>query len=138
LKLIDKTIIAIGVLDVGYVAWIVVRSFSSDTSQFSLLWQSIVAFGLPFPQLQFGAIVFFYASILVCGLALVFRRKKLAWLNYVQFPVRVVLVVPTLYPIFYVLSQLNVELGFLVTILLLSIVELGRVVIVYRWRQYAT
>ena len=104
LKLIEKTIIAIGALDIGYIAWIVFNSFTSEQGRLSMLWDSLVAFGLPLPELQFGAIILFYASILICGFALVFRRKQLAWLNYVQFPVRLLLVVPTLYPVFFTLG----------------------------------
>jgi hypothetical protein len=137
-KAIDKTIIAIGGLDLGYIAWFLWNTFTSETRQLSTVWEGLVTFGLPFPQLQFGAIVLFYVSILVCGLAMVSRCKKLAWLNYAQFPVRLLVVVPTLYPVFFLLSKFNVELSFVATMLVLGIIELGRVAVVYRWCQSAT
>lgn len=137
LKIIEKTIVAIGALDISYIAWIVFNSLSIDQGQLSMLWDSLISFGLPLPELQFGAIIMFYASILICGFALVLRRKQFAWLNYAQFPIRLLLVVPTLYPVFLILAKSGVELSLVLSVALLGIIEVGRVAIVYRWRSHA-
>jgi hypothetical protein len=138
LNILDKIIIGIGVLDVSYIAWIVVNSISGEPSHLWTLWNSITSYGLPFPALQFGAIIAVYASVLVCGLALIFRNRKLVWLNYVQFPLRLMLVIPSLYPVFYLLGKLGVQLGVGITIAILCIIEMGRVAFVFKWRQHAT
>ena len=135
LKTADTTIIAIGALDVGYIAWIVVNSISSEQSQLSSLWDNLISFGLPYPAIQFSAIITFYASILICGLSLIFRYGKLAWLNYVQLPLRLMMVIPSLYPIFFLLAKLDIELGFVISITILCITEIGRTAIIYRWRH---
>ena len=83
LKSVEETIIAIGALDIGYIGWIAINSITSEVGQLTTLWESLIAFGLPYPELQFGFILAFYASILVCGLSLALCYKKLAWLNYV-------------------------------------------------------
>lgn len=95
---LDRTMIAIGVLDLAYVGWIVLGSLGG--SGLPDFWQSFVAFGLPHPSLQVAAIALIYFAILACGLALLFRRAALAWLNYVLFPLRVLLPLPTLFPLF--------------------------------------
>lgn len=138
LRILEKTIIAIGALDIGYIAWIVFNSTASEVGLLAALWAGLVSFGLPFPELQFGVVVVFYASIFVCGVSLVLRRKQLAWLNYANLPFRLLLVVPTLYPVFFILAKLGIELGVVLSMAALGTTELGRVVIVFRWRPHAT
>jgi len=138
MKPIEKLIVSIGALDVGYIAWITFNSVISEVGQLSKLWESLVSFGVPYPELQFAAIIALYFSILVCGVSLVLRRKKLAWLNYAQFPVRVLMVVPTLYPVFYLLAQAGIELSFILSVLLLLTFELARVLAIFRWQRNAT
>ena len=138
MKTLEKVIIAIGSLDIGYFAWLVFNTLSAESGELAMLWSSLAVFGLPFPEVQFAAIILFYLSILVCGFALVFRWRKVAWLNYVQLPLRLIFVVPTLYPLFFLFAKLNIELGFFMSLALLGAIEIRRVVIVYRWRTHTT
>ncbi len=138
MKLIDKVIISIGLLDVGYITWIGFNFITSDTESVAELFQSYVSFGLPFPELQFFVVNMFYLSFLVCGIFLLLRIKKKAWLNYVNMPLRLLIVVPTLYPIFIIFSKSIIELGVVFSLILIGITELARLVIVYRWQHSVT
>lgn len=124
----------IGVLDIGYVAWISSNYFLQADSWVSL-YESFVSFGLPYPQLQIAALIIFYASILICGICMVFNFNKLLWLNYAQFPIRVLLVIPSFYPAFYLLSITNLISSVVVMFILLVITEIARVLVVYKWQH---
>ena len=138
MKLIDKVIISIGLLDIGYIIWIGFNFITSETESVAELFQSYVAFGLPFPELQFFVVNMSYLSFLVCGIFLLLRIKKFAWLNYVNMPLRLLIVVPTLYPIFIILSKSSIELGVVFSLILIGVTELARLVIVYRWQHAVT
>ena len=127
MKPLDRIIIAIGLLDLAYVAWVAVGVVNGAGA--TAVWQSVVAFGLPLPSIQVGGILTLYVFITVCGLALVLRRVALAWLNYVLFPLRVLLVLPTLFPLVAVIAAKSSSIAFV----LLALTELIRVVLVYRW-----
>lgn len=47
---LERTIVAIGTLDLAYVVWVV--SGVLRDGGFGLSWNSIVAFGLPYPAMQ--------------------------------------------------------------------------------------
>ena len=133
MKPIDKIVVAIGVLDIGYVLWLATNYFPDQSNQTAGLYDSLVSFGLPYPELQFLALLAFYASILICGISLTINSYKLVWLNYAQFPIRVLLVAPTLYPVFYLLSKAGIELSIIISLSLLIITESGRIFIIYKW-----
>lgn len=133
MKPINKIVVAIGVLDIGYILWLATNYFTDPSNQTAGLYDSLVSFGLPYPELQFSALLAFYASILLCGISLTLNSYKLVWLNYAQFPIRVLLVAPTLYPVFYLLSKAGVELNIILSLSLLIGMELGRIYIIYKW-----
>ena len=81
---LQRTVVAIGALDVAHVAWVTVGMLGG--SGLASLWQSTVAFGLPHPAWQVTGILAIYLAIFACGLGLLFRHAALAWLNYVLFP----------------------------------------------------
>lgn len=128
-----QTIVAIGALDLAYVVWIALNLLCN--SGLAGLWQSTVAFGLPFPELQVAAILAVYLAILVCGLAMLACRFTLAWLNYVLFPLRLLLVIPTLFPLFFSLSASGLVLHPGIAFALLFITEALRLILVYRWSR---
>jgi len=132
-KALDKIIIAIGALDVGFIIWVVATDITSVPGQISSLWSSIVSFGLPYPEMQMTAYVVFYLLVLLCGVSLLFKRKKLVWLNYVLFPFRLVLVVPTIYPLFYIFYKAGIELGVIASFVMLLVGEVVRIYVVYKW-----
>ena len=132
---LERTIIAIGALDLAYVVWVALGTTSG--SGLTVLWQSTVAFGLPFPSLQVAGILVAYLAIFTCGLAMLFRRAALAWLNYVLFPLRLLLVLPTLFPLFVALSSIGVAFHPGIAFALLAVTETLRVTLVYRWSRHA-
>ena len=125
---------AIGVLDIGYIAW-VARKYLIQSDIQASLYDNFGVFGLPYPQLQIVALLVFYASIFICGACMVFNINKLSWLNYVQFPVRVLLVVPSFYPVFYLLSITNLMPSVVVMFILLVFTEITRLLVVYKWQH---
>ncbi|MFD0739651.1 hypothetical protein ACFQZQ_10210 [Lysobacter koreensis] len=136
MKSLERIIVVIGALDLAYIAWVLVGTLRG--AGFSAIWQSTVAFGLPFPALQVGAVAAIYLAILACGLALLLRRRRLAWLNYWLLPLRVALVLPTLFPLFAAMSAIGIASNPWAVFALLAITELFRVVLVYRWSRAET
>ncbi len=135
MKSLERIIVGIGGLDLAYIAWVLVGAFRHGG--LNAAWQSTVSFGLAFPALQFAAILVVYLAILVCGFSLLLRRARLAWLNYLLFPLRVAFVVPTLFPLFAAFSASGIALPPLAGAALLAITETLRVVLVYRWARIA-
>ncbi len=133
---LQRSIIAIGALDLGYVAWSALGALGGVAP--ASLWQSAVAFGLPNASLQVAVILAIYLTILVCGVALLFQRATLAWLNYVLFPLRVLLVLPTLFPLFVGLSAIGVTLPPALVLTFLAVTEALRVIVVRRWSRRTT
>lgn len=133
---LQRTVVAIGALDLTHVAWVAWGTLSS--TGLLGLWQNIVAFGSPLPVLQFAGILFVYLTILACGLALIFRRSELTWLNYVLFPLRLLLAIPTLFPLFVGLSASGLTLHPSITFVLLFTTEVLRVILVHRWSRHST
>jgi hypothetical protein len=131
-----RTIVAIGALDLAYVAWSAVGALGG--AGLTTLWQSTVAFGLPHASLQVAVILAIYLTILVCGLALLFQRATLAWLNYVLFPLRVLWALPTLFPLFVGLSAMGVTLPPAIALAFLAVTEALRVIIVRKWSRRTT
>ena len=76
-----------------------------------------------------------YLAIFACGLGLLFQRASLAWLNYVLFPLRVLFVLPTLFPLFAGLSAGGVTLHPGIAFALLAATELLRVILIRRWSR---
>ena len=130
---LQRTVVAIGALDLAYVAWVGVGTLGG--SGLTSLWQGIIAFGLPRPSLQAAGILVIYLTIFACGLALLFRRAALAWLNYVLFPLRVIFALPTLFPLFAGLSAIGVALHPVIAFALLVVIEALRVILVRRWSR---
>ena len=120
-------------LDIGYILWLAINYFTDPSNKTAGLYDSFISFGLPYPELQFTALLAFYISILICGISLTMGSYKLVWLNYAQFPIRLLLVVPTLYPVFYLLSKAGINLSIILTLSLLLIMELSRIFIIYKW-----
>ena len=133
MKSLERIIVSIGALDLAYIAWIAVGTLGG--SGLNSVWQSTVAFGLPLPGLQFAAIVAVYLAILVCGFGLVFRCSSIVWLNYLLFPLRVALVLPTLFPFFAAISAGGAKLHPLAVFALLVFSEMLRIIIVHRWHR---
>ena len=136
LNSLEKPIIALGILDITFILWVLYDQATNEINQFSQVWENLISFGLPFPMIQFSMILLFYVSIFVSGISLVIRNANLVWINYFQFPFRIVLVVPTLYPIFYLFSQLNIDIGVFSAFIIISFFEIGRVVFVFKWSKY--
>ena len=130
---LQRTVVAIGALDLVYVAWVAMGMLGG--SGLASLWQSTVAFGLPHPALQVAGILVIYLAIFVCGLGLLFRRAALAWLNYVLFPLRVFFVLPTLFLLFAGLSASGMTLHPGIAFVFLVVTETLRVTLVLRWSR---
>jgi hypothetical protein len=128
---LEQAIVAIGALDIAYVSW-VAWGVSVGSGAYGF-WQSLNSFGLPYPWLQATAVTGVYFAILVVGVLLVLRRDRFSWLNYVLLPIRVLAVLPTLFPVFIALRQLNIHpVGMLA---LLAATEVLRALLVYRWSR---
>lgn len=133
---LERTMMALGALDLAYVAWVAFGTFSG--SWLPDFWQSTVAFGLPHPFWQVAAIALIYFAIFACGLVLLFRRVALAWLSYVLFPLRVLLVLPTLFPLFVVVAAAGAALHPGIAFALLAGTETIRFILVHRWSRSAS
>ena len=133
MRSIERIIVILGVLDLAYVGWVVINTMAGP--QFNAAWQSTVTFGLPLPALQSALVFATYLAILICGLSLLLRRTSLVWLNYLLFPLRVIFVLPTAFPLFIGLSAIGIKLhpGVIFALILAS--EVLRVFIVYRWSR---
>jgi hypothetical protein len=134
--LLKPAVILVGTLDLAYVAWVVVGSMQG--SGLADLWQTALAFGLPHPSLQAAAAVILHVAIVSCGLALIFQRPRLAWLNYVLFPFRVLLVLPTFFPLFWAVSSSASVLPPVIPVAALVLTEAFRVILIYRWSRHAS
>ena len=128
---LPRLIIALGILDLAYVAWATLDLLSG--AGVAGYWQSIVAFGLPYPALQASAVVGVYIAIFICGLGLLLRRPSIALLNYALFPVRVLLALPTIFPLFAVLDGIGFALHPGTAFVLLVLTELARIILVRTW-----
>ena len=133
---LQRTTIACGALDVAYVAWIALGTLSGIGA--AGLWQSTVAFGLPYPALQIAGMLVPYIAILICGIALLLQRTSLAWLNYVLFPVRILVAAPTLFPLFVGMAASGVPFHPSIPITILVVTEALRVLLVHRWSRHVS
>ena len=128
---LERLIVGFGVLDLAYVAWVAAGLLTG--LGIGAHWQSILAFGLPYPALQAAAIAGVYFAILACGLGLLLRRPSFAWLSYALFPCRVLFALPTLFPLFVALPAIGASLPTGMVFALLVATELARVIVVRIW-----
>jgi len=128
MKITDRIALALGVVDIGYVAWTIFGTVKIGATAHSMS-QNVADVGLPFPDFVV-AIVF-----VACGLALILRRRRLAWLNYVLLPFRVGLVLPTLYPVIALLAAIGVVLPSLATYIAIVVTEIARCAFIYFWQR---
>jgi len=134
MKIADRIALALGVVDIGYVVWTIFGTVKIGATTHSMS-QNVANVGLPFPDLVVAIVFLVYLLMVVCGLALIFRRRRLAWLNYALFPFRVGLVLPTLYPVIALLVAIGVVLPPLATYITIVVTEIGRCVFIYFWRR---
>jgi len=134
MKISDKIAVALGFVDMGYVAWTIFGTLRIGVTPHTMS-QNVANFGLPFPSLVVTIVLFVYLLMVACGLALIFRRRRLAWLNYVLLPFRISLVLPTLYPVIALLVAVGVALPPLATYVAMVTTEVARCVFIYFWRQ---
>ena len=132
---LERLIVGFGVLDLAYVAWVAVGLLTGPG--IADHWQSILAFGLPYPALQAAAIAGVYFAILASGLGLLLRRPSFAWLSYALFPCRVLFALPTLFPLFVALHAAGTFLPTGMVFALLVATELARVIVVRIWSRRA-
>lgn len=67
--------------------------------------------------------------------ALILRYGPLAWLNYLLLPVRIVLVIPTLYPIFALLAALGCSMSLSIELKVLVLSELAPCLFIFWWHR---
>jgi hypothetical protein len=133
MKITDRVAIALGVVDIGYVAWTIFGTVRIGATAHSMS-QNVANLGLPFPGLVVAIVFLVYLLMFACGIALIFRRRRLAWLNYVLLPFRVGLVLPTLYPVIALLVAVGVDLPPLATYIGIVVTEVVRCVFIYFWQ----
>lgn len=134
MKITDRIALALGVVDIGYVAWTIFGTVKIGATAHSMS-QNVTNVGLPFPGLVAAIVLLVYFLMVACGLALILRRRRLAWLNYALLPFRVVLVLPTLYPVIALLVAIGVVLPPVTTYIVIVGTEIARCVFVYFWRR---
>lgn len=134
MKVTDRIAIALGVVDIGYVAWTAFGTVKIGATTHSMS-QNVINVGLPFPGLVVAIALLVYLLMVACGLALILRRRRFAWLNYALLPFRVVLVLPTLYPVIALLVAIGVVLPPMTTYIVIVATEIARCVFVYFWRR---
>lgn len=124
MKVVDKIAVGLGILDIAYVVWISLRIALGGGN-----------FGLPFTHFEIVVNVVVYLTIAACGAALVLRYSPLVWLNYCLLPIRIVLVIPTLYPVFGLLAVLGFAISPSVELKILVLSELARCLFILWWRR---
>jgi hypothetical protein len=134
MKITDRIAIALGVVDIGYVTWTIFGTVKIGATAHSMS-QNVANIGLPFPDLVVTIVFLVYLLMVACGLALILRRRRLAWLNYVLLPFRLGLVLPTLYPVIALLAAVGMVLPPLATYIVIVVTEIARCVFIYFWRR---
>ena len=134
MKITDRVAIALGVVDISYVAWTFFGTIRIGATPQSMS-QNVTNIGLPFPGLIVAIVFLVYLLMVACGLALIFRRRRLAWLNYVLLPFRVGLVLPTIYPVIALLVAVGVVLPRPAAYVAIVVTEILRCVFIYFWRR---
>ncbi|WP_158755129.1 hypothetical protein [Dyella sp. S184] len=134
MKITDRIAIALGALDIGYVAWTIFGTVKIGATAHSMS-QNVANVGLPFPDLVVAIVFLVYFLMAACGLALILRRRRLAWLNYVLLPFRLGLVLPTLYPVIALLTAVGMVLPPLATYIVIVVTEIARCVFIYFWQR---
>jgi len=134
MKIADRIALALGVVDIGYVAWTIFGTVKIGATAHSMS-RNVASVGLPFPGLVVAVVLLVYLLMVACGLALILRRRRFAWLNYALLPFRVALVLPTLYPVIALLVAIGVVLPPVTTYIVIVATEIARCVFVYFWRR---
>lgn len=134
MKVSDRIAVALGFVDIGYVAWTIFGTLRIGATPHSMS-QNVANFGLPFPSLVVSIVLLVYVLIFACGLALILRRWRFAWLNYVLLPFRVGLVLPTVYPVIALLVAVGVVLPPPATYVAIVVTEVARCVFIYFWHR---
>ena len=135
MKFIERIIVTLGALDLAYVGWVILNTLAGPG--FNTAWQSTVTFGLPLPALQFVFVLATYLAIFVCGVNLLLRKSSLVWLNYLLFPLRIIFVLPTFFPLFIGIAALGIKLHPGVIFSLILVTEILRLFWVYSWSRVA-
>jgi hypothetical protein len=130
----DSVATALGVVDISYVVWTIFGTIRIGATARSMS-QNVANIGLPFPTLIVAIVFLVYLLMVACGLALVFRRRRLAWLNYVLLPFRIGFVLPTIYPVIALLVAVGVVLPRPATYVAIVLTEILRCVFIYFWRR---
>lgn len=125
LTFLEKSIIAIGVLDLLYIAWIILASLFGMQG------------GLNLKELELTTMVFvlFYVSLSIGGWGLLTRNPSSAILNYLHLPFRVLIGVFTFYPLFILIETLGIQLSAGVDLGLVIFTEAFRVAVVKKWQK---
>jgi hypothetical protein len=134
MRVSDRIVIGLGTLDITYVAWTILGIVRGGPGLRSMS-HNLINWGFPFPNLLIAFVVLVYVAITVCGVALVLRRRRFAWLNYVLLPFRIALVLPTLYPVFALLAVLRLALPPLIAFISMVVTELARCIFVFTWQR---
>jgi len=132
---LEKTIVAIGVLDVAYIVWVVLSSILNLPGALPEIWQNLHASEAQSPMVMMLAIILFNMSLFICGAAMLIRNKNFVLLNYLHLPFRLLMGVPTLYPLFAVISWLNIELSATAILASMLFMEAFRVALVKKWQK---
>lgn len=128
MKPLDNTMRAIGLLDIIYVLLVAVRPWLG--TGFPPLIRPEADYGLPDPQWLLVALLLFYLTVLPCGLGLLLRCRTGAWLNWLLYPLRIVLVMPTLFPVTALLDYMGMARS---AVIVLLAGESLRIFLVQRW-----
>lgn len=132
---LEKTIVAIGALDVIYIAWILLSSVLNLDGALPDIWRNLQTSDVQSPLIMMSAIMLFNSSLFICGAAMLIRNKNFILLNYLHLPFRLLMGVPTLYPLFAVISWLNIELSGISILVSMLFMETFRVALVKKWQK---
>jgi len=127
MKVSDRIAMSVGALDIAYVAW---TTFAIARGALGLESPNL---GAPFSEFEIVVNLCVYLVMAACGAALVQRCHSLSWLNYLLLPVRILLVIPTLYPVFALLTALGVVISIRHELVLLLLSEFVRCIFVFLW-----
>jgi hypothetical protein len=123
-----------GALDIANIVWMIVQGMLHGSAFDSF----IPDFSRPSPPLfviLHVFTIFVYILILACGITLVLRLSRFAWLNYILFPLRLAFFLPTLFPVFMLAEPLGLVVHPYVNIGLLVATEVACCAFIFYWRR---
>lgn len=130
----DKIAVCIGALDIANIVWMIADSAMKGTG-FGIVTHFFSRNGSPMLVMLGVLDILTYTLILACGITLVLRRSRFAWLNYILFPLRLAFFLPTLFPVFMLVGSLGLVMNPYTSIGLLVSTEIACCVFIFYWRR---